>query len=94
MADTNVVVVKGNLTRDSELKYTTTGKPMLKFSIANNVGYGTEQGWKEYTNFFDCTMWGKRTESVQQYLTKGAPVIVTGELRQSSGSRTATSAAE
>lgn len=83
MSDTNVVVVKGNLTRDADLSYTTSGVAFLKGSIANNVGYKSGDGWKEYANFFDFTLWGKRGESLAKYLTKGTGIIITGELHQS-----------
>lgn len=82
MSDTNVVVIKGNLTKDAELRYTTSGASMLKFSLANNTGYMTEEGWKDYANFFDCVLWGKRAVSLAGSLTKGTGLVVSGQLRQ------------
>lgn len=82
MSDTNVVVIKGNLVRDMELKYTAQGTAIGIGAVANNSGYSSGDGWKEHTNFVDFTMFGKRAESVAKYLTKGTPVIITGELQQ------------
>lgn len=83
MSDTNVVVVKGNLVRDVELRYTSAGTAFAKGAVANNRGYKGENGWQEYANFFDFTLWGKRAEGLAKHLTKGTPVVITGELRQS-----------
>ena len=80
MSDINTVVVKGNLTRDAELKYTGSGTALCKFSIANNRWQGKDRD--EYANFFEVILWGRQGEALNQYLTKGKPVIVQGELRQ------------
>ena len=70
----NVFTVSGNLTRDVELKYTSTGKAVAKGSIANNSGFG------EYakTNFINFTLWGKAAEGLAQHLTKGKQLFLTG----------------
>ena len=80
--DINNTIVVGRLTRDSELKYTNSGQPVTKFSIANNYSKKNGDQWEELTNFFDVTLWGKRGESLNQYLLKGTQIAVTGELRQ------------
>jgi len=79
--DINHVVLVGRLTRDAELRYANSGTAICVFSIANN--YSRKQGdqWTEETNFFDCTMFGRRAEAVHQYLTKGTQVAVDGSLR-------------
>lgn len=43
---------------------------------------GSSQGYgdKKTTNWFRCTVWGKRGRSIAQYLTKGTKVTVQGEL--------------
>lgn len=40
--------------------------------------------WEDYPNFVDCTLFGKRAESLEQYLSKGAKVAIEGRLRYSS----------
>jgi len=82
MADINQVVLIGRLTRDAELKYTTSGQAVCKFSIAVNRARKNGEQWEEEPNFFDIVLWGKRGEALAQYLLKGKPVGVEGELRQ------------
>lgn len=73
----------GNLTRDAELKYTNSGTAVCKFSIAHNKKYKNAQGSQvEEVSFFECTLWGKAAESLNQYLTKGKLIAVEGEMKQ------------
>ena len=74
----NWITVEGRLTRDSELKYLPTGTALAEVSIASSDWNGKE----EYTSFFDCQLYGKKAESLQQYLTKGKQVVVNGKMRQ------------
>lgn len=82
MADVNVVVLVGRLVRDAELKYTSSGYPICKFSLAINRRRKQGDQWVEEANFFDINLWGKRGEAITQYLTKGTQVGIQGELRQ------------
>ncbi|MFP4562754.1 MAG: single-stranded DNA-binding protein [Spirochaetia bacterium] len=82
MADINVVVLVGRLVRDAELKYTSSGYPVCKFSIAINRRRKQGDQWVDEANFFDINLWGKRAEALAQYLTKGTQVGIQGELRQ------------
>jgi len=82
MADINHVTIVGRLTRDAELNYTATGQPVCKFSIAVNRQRKEGDKWVDEASFFDVTLWGKRGESVNQYLLKGKQIGVEGELRQ------------
>lgn len=84
MADLNHVILIGRLTRDAELKYTTNGQAVCKFSIAVNRRKKTGDQWEDVANFFDIVVWGKQGESLKQYLVKGKMVGVDGELRQDS----------
>ena len=82
MADLNHVVLIGRLTRDAELKYTTSGQAVCKFSIAVNRTRKNGEQWEDEANFFDVVLWGKRGEALNQYLQKGKMIGVDGELRQ------------
>ena len=82
MKDINTATVSGRLTRDAELRFTSGGFGILKFSLASNYSKKDGDQWKDEANFFDCTILGKRGESLAQYLTKGTQVMVAGELRQ------------
>ena len=81
----NKVFISGNITRDSELRQTSGGMPILSMGIAVNDRRKNQQTgeWEDDPNFFDCTMFGSRAEKLQQYLTKGTKVAAEGRLRWS-----------
>jgi single-strand DNA-binding protein len=80
----NSVVLSGRLTRDPELRYTQSGKALCNFAIAVTSRYKAASGEaKEEVYFADCKVWRPElAEYIGTKLAKGAPVIVTGELRQ------------
>jgi len=82
MSDVNNVVLIGRLTRDAELKYTTSGIAVTKFSIAVNKKRKSGDTYKDEAHFFEIVLWGKSAESLHVYLKKGKQVAVTGELTQ------------
>lgn len=75
----NQVILMGRLTRDPEMRTTTTGKTIASFSLAVDRG-----GQDDQADFFDVTAWEKLGELVNQYLTKGRRCLVQGRLRQDS----------
>lgn len=80
--DINRVVLVGRLTRDAEIRYTTSGFPITRLGIAINRRVKQGDQWVDEANFFDATILGKRGESLQQYLTRGQQIAVEGELHQ------------
>lgn len=85
MATENQIVLVGNLTRDPELKFTTSGKSVCSFSIAYSNRIRTDAGgWEDgKTSFFDIECWDKQGENVAT-LTKGTRVTVIAEAKQDS----------
>jgi len=82
MAELNKVLIMGNLTRDVELRYTTTGSAVARLGMALNRRYRTAQGEdREEVCFVDVDVWGRQAETCHQYLRKGAPAFVEGRLR-------------
>lgn len=81
----NKAIISGNLTRDPELRTTAGGTAVLSFSVAVNDRQKNNQTgeWEDYPNFIDCTLFGKRAESLSRFLTKGAKVAIEGKLRWS-----------
>lgn len=75
----NQVILMGRLTRDPEMRTTTTGKTIASFSLAVDRG-----GQDDATDFFEVTAWEKLGELVSQYLSKGRRCLVQGRLRQDS----------
>lgn len=82
----NRVVLSGNLTRQPEVRESTSGLSILSFGIAVNerVKNGQTGEWDDYANFFDCVIFGKRAESLSRILEKGMKVCIAGRLRYSS----------
>ncbi len=72
----NKAILMGRMTRDPELRYTGTGKPVCSFSIAINNGYG-ENRTADYIN---CVAWNKTAEFVAKYFQKGSMIIVIGRI--------------
>ena len=78
----NQVTLMGNLTRDPELRATTSGQSVCNFSLALNRSYkGSDGEWQEATDYIDVIAWGPLGERVAQYVTKGRPVLVSGRLQ-------------
>ena len=71
----NNINITGNLGKDAELKYSTSGLAILKFSIGDRFD-------KENTNWWNCTMFGKRAEALAEMLNKGTKVSVNGKIKQ------------
>jgi single-strand DNA-binding protein len=84
MASENSVTVVGNLTRDPELRYTTSGRGVASFGLAVNRRYQQNGEWQEVTSFFNVVAWGDLGENLAASVEKGARVIVTGRLEQRS----------
>ena len=72
----NMVVLTGRLTADPELKYTQTGKALVRFALAVNRRYNRDE-----TDFINVTAWDKKAELASQYLHKGSLIAVTGSIR-------------
>src|SRR3990167_3817336 len=78
----NKVFVLGNLTRDPELRQTSSGQAVCSFSIATNRFYTDSSGQKQkQAEFHNIVAWGRQAEIVNQYLRKGSPVLVEGRLQ-------------
>lgn len=80
----NHVALTGNLTRDSELRMTTGGTPVLNFGVAVNDRRRNQQTgeWEDRPNFIDCVFFGNRANGLSNRLLKGSKVAVIGKLRQ------------
>ena len=83
MASLNRCEFIGNLGDDPELRYTQSGTAVARASIAcNEVWNDRETGEKkERVEWVNLESWGKLAETASQYLKKGHPVYVAGQLR-------------
>jgi single-strand DNA-binding protein len=71
----NVWNFTGNVGK-ADMRYLASGDPILAFSVAVSSGYGD----KKQTTWANCSLFGKRAESLQQYIQKGQTVGVSGEV--------------
>lgn len=80
----NKVMLIGNLTRDPELRYTTSGTPVATFTVATNRNFTDSSGTqKETAEFTSVVAWAKLAEICSQLLAKGTKVYVEGRLQSS-----------
>jgi single-strand DNA-binding protein len=82
MASFNKVILMGNLTKDPELRYTSSGLAVANFSLAINRKTTKEGEKKEEVDFFDIETWDKQAELCSEYLSKGRSVLIEGRLKQ------------
>lgn len=74
-------IIVGNLGRDPEMRYTSSGKPVTDFSVAVNRQYTGANGQTvKDVIWFKVSAWGKQAEACYTYLKKGAKVLVEGRL--------------
>lgn len=71
------LIIAGNVGRDAELRRTGNGDAVLGFSVAVDQGKDAN-GNKRDALWVDCSVWGKRAESLQSYITKGTRLTVEG----------------
>ena len=71
------ITIAGNVGRDPEMRYMPDGKAVTNFSVAVSDGWGD----KKKTIWFRVSVWGKRAEIANQYITKGSKILVEGRLR-------------
>ncbi|NLP05379.1 single-stranded DNA-binding protein [Candidatus Fermentibacteria bacterium] len=84
MPSINRVFISGNLVADPRVNILESGVRVANFRIANNQSYRLKDGsWGEKTHMVDVVAWRKTAELVEQFLHKGSPVIVEGELQTS-----------
>lgn len=78
----NKAMLIGNLTRDPELRKTTSGQSVCSFSIATNRTYTDSSGVKkDQPEYHNVVAWGKLGEICAQYLVKGKKVYVDGRIQ-------------
>jgi len=82
MRSINKVILIGNITRDPELKKTSSGQSIVTFGIATNREWVTSKNEKQsLAEFHNLVAWGKLAEICHQYLKKGKLIYVEGYLK-------------
>ena len=79
------VTLRGNLTRDPEMRYTNAGKPVVSFTVVTSRRFksDTTGEWEDRdVTFWDCVAFGQIAENAAESLEKGTGVIVQGNAAQ------------
>jgi single-strand DNA-binding protein len=78
----NKVSLIGNMTRDPEIKYTSSGAALCSFGIATNRSWKDSDGeLREEAEFHNLVAWNNMAEICYQLLAKGMKVYIEGSLR-------------
>jgi single-strand DNA-binding protein len=81
----NKVILVGNVGKDPEVKYSPSGTPLAKFSLATNEKYKDRSDeWQERTEWHNIVAWQRLAEIVGEYVKKGAKLYIEGKLQTSS----------
>ena len=83
MASVNKAIILGNLGKDPEVKFTTSGQAVCNFSVATNEKWTDKKTGQaqERTEWHRCVVWGKSAENCGQYLKKGSSVFIEGRIQ-------------
>ena len=76
----NHITLMGRLTRDPELRYTSSGTPVASFSLAVDRDFA-QKGEEKQTDFIDIVAWRQTGEFVSKYFTKGSMAVVSGRVQ-------------
>ena len=82
MASYNRIILMGNLTRDPQLKYLPNNTAVCEFGLAVNRNWRDREGnQREEVCFVDLAAFGRPGEVINQYMSKGRPILVEGRLK-------------
>lgn len=79
------IIIAGNLGRDPEMRYLQDGTAVTSLNVATNRSWSNADGERvQETTWFRVSVWGKRAEVANLYLSKGDKVLVEGRLQADS----------
>lgn len=76
----NNVVLVGRLTKDPDLRYTSSGSAVTTFTLAVNRSF-TNQGGEREADFINCVIWRKPAETLANFTKKGSLIGVVGRIQ-------------
>lgn len=77
----NKIILMGRLTKDPELRHTTSGIAVASFSIAVDRDFKNKETGEKETDFIDIVAWRNTAEFVSKYFSKGRMAVVEGRLQ-------------
>jgi single-strand DNA-binding protein len=80
----NKVILVGNVGQDPEVKYTASGVPVARVSLATNERFKDRNDqWQDRTEWHSIVAWQRLAEIVGEYVRKGSKLYVEGKLQTS-----------
>lgn len=76
----NNVTLVGRMTRDAELRHTSSNQPVATFNLAVNRNFKNSDGERE-ADFINCVIWGTKAENLTNWVKKGALIGITGRIQ-------------
>ena len=76
----NKVFLIGRLTRDPELRYTSSNLPVCSFTVAVNRNFTNQSGERE-ADFINIVVWRKQAENIKNYLKQGSQIAIDGRIQ-------------
>lgn len=76
----NNVVLVGRLTKDSDLRYTSSGNAVATFTLAVNRSFSNQSGNRE-ADFINCVIWRKPAETLANFSRKGSLIGIVGRIQ-------------
>jgi single-strand DNA-binding protein len=76
----NRAVLTGRLTKDPDLKYTSSSTAVVSFTLAVSRKFTNQQGERE-ADFINCTAWRKTAETLANYTHKGSLIGIDGRIQ-------------
>jgi len=81
----NKAILVGNVGQDPEVKYTPSGVPVARVSLATNERFkDRNEQWQDRTEWHSIVAWQRLAEIVGEYVRKGSKLYVEGKLQTSS----------
>ena len=77
----NKAILIGRLTRDPELRYTSSNRAVCQFSIAIDRPFTNQTTGQRETDFINIVVWDKTAENVGKYMSKGRLIAVEGRIQ-------------
>jgi len=78
----NVVIITGRITKDLEVRYTTSQMAVTSFTLA--VDRPVKKGEEKQADFIRCTVFGKQAEMLEKWARKGNRIAIEGRIQTGS----------
>ena len=77
----NKAILIGRLTRDPELRYTSSNRAVCQFTVAIDRPFSNQATGQREADFINVVVWDKTAENVGKYMTKGRLIAVEGRIQ-------------